>query len=118
MSLKKTNLVKKPWGYYINLYKDKNFNIKIIKVNPNSRLSLQYHKEREEKWILIDGIGFYQIGKKRAVAMKENKIYQIKKKQLHRLIGGKKGCQIIEISLGKFLESDVVRIEDDYKRNL
>lgn len=116
MSAKKTNLVKKPWGYYINLYKDKKFNIKIIKVNPNCRLSFQFHKKREEKWILIEGTGFCQIGRKKSEKMSQEKIYQIPKKEKHRLIAGKEGCKIVEISSGKFLESDIVRIEDDYGR--
>jgi len=112
MELKK---VKKPWGYYINIYKSKNVNIKIIKVEPDSCLSLQFHEKRRENWILSEGTGICQIGDK-IIKMKPEKIYEIPKKKKHRLFGGKKGCEVVEVSFGSFLESDIIRIEDIYGR--
>lgn len=108
--------VEKPWGHYLNIYKDKKINIKIIKVKPGCRLSLQFHKKREEKWILIEGTGLCQIGGKKAVKMNPEKIYRIPREKKHRLMGGERGCRIVEISFGTFQENDVVRIEDDYGR--
>lgn len=40
----------------------------------------------------------------------------IPRKAKHRLAARAKGCAILEIAYGKFSESDIVRIEDDYKR--
>jgi quercetin dioxygenase-like cupin family protein len=40
----------------------------------------------------------------------------IPKKAVHRLIGAGVDGMILEISTGEFDESDIVRLEDDYKR--
>jgi len=40
----------------------------------------------------------------------------IPKKTIHRLIGAGTDGIILEISTGEFDESDIVRLEDDYKR--
>ena len=41
---------------------------------------------------------------------------QFQKKAVHRLIGAGSDGVILEISKGEFDESDIVRLEDDYKR--
>ena len=43
-------------------------------------------------------------------------IVNIAKRQAHRLKGGKKKAQVLEISFGKFSEKDLVRLEDKYGR--
>jgi hypothetical protein len=40
----------------------------------------------------------------------------IPKKATHRLIGDGTDAVILEIATGEFDESDIVRLEDDYKR--
>ncbi len=107
--------VEKPWGYFITIWKEENINIKIIHVNPKSRLSLQSHKFRNELWILLEGNLTCQIGNKK-IKMKKNTAYFIPKKTKHRLCAQKKGGKILEISFGKFDEKDIIRYEDDYGR--
>ncbi len=106
--------IKKPWGNFTTLWKE-GANIKIIEVNPRSRLSLQSHRFRDEFWFLLSGELWYLIGKKKG-KMKKGIAYQIPRKTKHRLWANKKGGRIIEVSLGKFDEKDIVRYEDDYGR--
>jgi mannose-6-phosphate isomerase-like protein (cupin superfamily) len=41
----------------------------------------------------------------------------IPKKALHRLEGAGTDAVILEVSTGEFDESDIVRLQDDYKRD-
>lgn len=107
--------VKKPWGEFLNIWHSKNINIKIITLKPNSRLSLQSHKKRQEYWFLLQGHLFWQKGSK-IEKMKKGKIYFIPKKAKHRLFAKKEGGKILEVSFGKFEENDIIRYEDDYGR--
>lgn len=105
---------KTPWGNFVNLWQ-KGLNIKTIEVKPQSRLSLQSHKLRNEVWFLLSGNLDCQIGDK-LVRMKKGIPYLISKGIRHRLSASQNGGKIIEISFGKFEEKDIVRIEDDYGR--
>jgi len=107
--------VKKPWGYFITIWKEKLINIKIIYVAPGSRLSLQSHKFREEFWFLLEGNLICQIGEKE-MKMKKGVCYFIPKRKKHRLTAKRKGGRILEVSFGKFDEKDIIRYEDDYGR--
>lgn len=100
----------------MTLYHDDKINIKIIEVYPKQRISLQYHNNREENWLLIEGTAFCEIGDKGVQEMQPNISYNISKKVIHRLSGGDKGCKILEFATGNFTEEDIVRIEDDYAR--
>lgn len=44
----------KPWGAYDRYTLNEVSTVKIIRVAPGSRLSLQHHKEREELWVALD----------------------------------------------------------------
>ena len=50
-------IVKKPWGTYEVLLDEPNYKVKRIVVNPYERFSLQYHKHREEHWVVVEGDG-------------------------------------------------------------
>ncbi len=107
--------VKKPWGDFINIWREKGFNIKIINVKPSSRLSLQSHKKRDEVWFILKGTLYCQIENK-VSKMKKCVGYLIPKNRKHRLIAKKESGEIIEISFGKFDERDIFRYKDDYGR--
>jgi len=106
---------KRPWGNFKIIYQEPGITIKIITVNPNSRLSLQSHKLRDENWILLDGQLKYQ-KENFEFEMLEGIVYIIPKETKHRLIGKEKGGRVLEISFGKFDEKDIIRYEDDYGR--
>ena len=48
-------VVIRPWGQYEILYEDDTCKVKKIIVDPNSRLSYQYHNHRRECWTVTSG---------------------------------------------------------------
>jgi mannose-6-phosphate isomerase len=45
----------RPWGYYNVLYDVSECKVKHIEVNPQQRLSYQYHDKRQEQWTVTHG---------------------------------------------------------------
>ena len=45
----------RPWGRFEKFHENQPCTVKLIYVNVNSRLSLQYHKERWEFWKIVKG---------------------------------------------------------------
>jgi mannose-6-phosphate isomerase-like protein (cupin superfamily) len=106
---------KKPWGNFEQYSLNEISTIKIIHVNNESKLSLQYHHNRNELWRVIEGSGQIIIDDKIIEAKKDDEFY-IPKKAKHRIIGGVPYIKVLEISFGEFDEKDIVRLEDDYDR--
>ena len=50
-------LVEKPWGYEHIWARTDKYVGKLLHINPNSRLSLQYHNHRSEHWTIVQGEG-------------------------------------------------------------
>lgn len=107
----------KPWGSFKQFIKNEKSTVKIIFVNPNEQLSLQYHHHRKEFWRVIAGNPQIQIGG-RKIAAKIGDEFIIPEMTNHRIIGGKEKAEILEISFGEFDENDIVRIEDRYGRSV
>ena len=45
----------RPWGEYKTIYSENGFLIKILRIYPKSKISLQYHKKRSEHWVVVQG---------------------------------------------------------------
>ena len=45
----------RPWGRYFVIHDEPDYKIKRIEVEPQSRLSYQYHNKRSEIWVIISG---------------------------------------------------------------
>ncbi len=108
-------IVRKPWGSYrvVGQWSDR-ITVKILTVNPNSRLSLQRHKHRNEEWLCLRGRVEAQVGE-RTVLMNIGDKTSVPRTWLHRL-SSDIGAEILEVTYGDFDENDVERIEDDYGR--
>jgi mannose-6-phosphate isomerase-like protein (cupin superfamily) len=52
----------RPWGNFERLCHSEKVTVKILQVNPNEELSLQYHHNRDEFWRVIEGTGSIVIG--------------------------------------------------------
>lgn len=107
----------RPWGGYKVLDAGKNYKIKILTVSPGQRLSLQKHKYRDEIWTVIQGKALITLGNKN-IELKEKGTVEIKAGVTHRAENkGEDDLKILEMAIGqKILEDDIVRLEDDYKR--
>ena len=62
MSITQMNQIEnKPWGSYEVLLDEPNYKVKRIVVDAYQRFSLQYHKHREEHWVIVGGSGTVEI---------------------------------------------------------
>ena len=107
----------RPWGKFEKFHENQPCTVKLIYVNPNSRLSLQYHKERWEFWKVMKGTAQVELDGK-LLQVKEQENVVIPKGVKHRVKALNDDCIILEISYGKFDERDIVRLEDDYQRSM
>lgn len=108
----------RPWGTYTILEENPGYKVKQITVRPGAKLSLQYHHHRSEHWIVVSGIATVTNGEK-TFDLKQNESTYIPKEAKHRLENKQKEELIlIEAQVGGYLgEDDIVRLQDDYKRN-
>ncbi len=110
--------VRRPWGSYTILDEAPGFKVKRIVVTPGSKLSLQKHARRSERWVVAGGAPVITIdAERRAYALGE--VAEIPLGAVHRLENpGPADAVIIETQLGDYLgEDDIVRLEDVYGRS-
>ena len=108
----------RPWGTFENILDEKNYLVKKLTVYPKHKLSLQYHNNREEHWIVTSGKGKVTISGKQFQAEVGSRFF-IKRKDIHRIENdNEEPLVLIEVQLGdKISEEDIVRLEDTYGRN-
>lgn len=107
----------RPWGEFEVLYDGSDYKIKIITVYPQSRFSLQYHGYRREIWTVIEGTLVAEVDDVKTHLFEGDTIC-VPRGSCHRGTNNQTKCtKFIEIQKGdRLLESDVIRIEDDYDR--
>ena len=106
---------KRPWGHFERYTLNEQSTVKMVYLDGDKRLSLQYHNSRSEFWKVIKGPVKVQLHDDVKVLQTGDSI-TIPNKAVHRLMGAGSDAIILEISMGEFDESDIVRLEDDYKR--
>lgn len=107
----------KPWGGYQNLFQGPDYLVKIMEVAPGHRLSLQRHFKREEFWIIISGAGLFELdGVMRNI--RTGDLVRVRVGDTHRVSNnGTEPILILEVQKGaEISETDIERLEDDYKR--
>jgi mannose-6-phosphate isomerase len=108
--------VVKPWGRFEQYTHNLPSTVKIITVVPGGTLSLQYHRKRDELWVVLDAGARVELDGKVLHPTLEEKLY-IPRGTVHRLSSeGEEPVRILEISFGEFDEEDIVRLEDAYGR--
>jgi mannose-6-phosphate isomerase len=105
----------RPWGRFEKFHENKPCTVKLIYINAHSRLSLQYHKKRSEFWKVVKGNAVIDLEGKTLI-LAEGETLTIPRQAKHRVAALDGDCTILEIAYGRFEESDIVRIEDDYQR--
>jgi len=109
----------RPWGGFIKFIDNSPCTVKILFVEKGAKLSLQFHRLREEFWYVISGkikvIRGRSVKSLKKINLKEGENIKIPKRFLHRIEGIQKS-KVLEISTGKFFENDEIRIEDKYGR--
>ena len=105
----------RPWGRFERFTLNQKSTVKLIHIDPDSSLSLQYHVRRSEFWRVVDGECSAVVGGK-VVRMGLNDELVVPAGVVHRLTGGPDGARILEIAIGDFSENDIVRLEDGWGR--
>ena len=107
--------VRRPWGSYRVVGRwSGSITVKVLKVSPRSRLSLQKHRHRDEEWLCLKGSAEVVVGKKTLTLGVGDRAF-VRRNQVHRIYS-EKGAEILEVAFGRFSEGDIVRLEDDYGR--
>ena len=107
----------RPWGRFDSLDFGDSHQVKRIRVDPNQRLSLQYHHHRAEHWVVVSGVATVTVDDTVKDLSVGEQIF-IPKGAVHRLDNfTKETVEIIEVQIGSYLgEDDIVRVEDIYGR--
>lgn len=107
----------RPWGEYTVIASGDSFKVKLITVNPKSRLSLQKHKHRAEYWYIVDGKGTVTLNGNRTFVVAGDHIY-VPVGAVHRVEAHAERLRFVEVQTGTYFgEDDIERLEDDYGRN-
>jgi mannose-6-phosphate isomerase-like protein (cupin superfamily) len=105
----------RPWGNFERFTFNEQSTVKIITVSPNQELSLQQHEHRDETWKILKGSGKVTVGDIHTPVAPGDEFF-VARHTHHRVEGGPDGLQFLEIALGNFDESDIIRFEDRYGR--
>lgn len=106
----------RPWGKFRRYPHENAGSIKIITVEPGGRLSLQYHENRAELWVVLDP-GLEITAGDRVWLAAPNEEIVIPRRAAHRVRNtGPSPARFMEIWIGRSSEADIVRLSDDYHR--
>lgn len=105
----------RPWGGFEQFTHNMQCTVKLLNVKPGQKLSLQYHRNRDEFWRVVAGEGSFVIGDD-LLEGKPGDEFFIKRGDKHRIMTADSHVQVLEVSFGEFDENDIVRLEDHYDR--
>lgn len=109
----KIKTVKKPWGKEVWFAHTNKYVGKLLFIKKGHRLSLQYHRKKDETLYALRGPYLLEMnGKKRK--MLQGSVIHFPPKTVHRMEAKYRDVVLIEVSSPEV--ADVVRLEDDYKR--
>ena len=112
-----TKIVPKPWGKELIWAETNDYVGKLITINHGTRLSRQYHKLKEETIYVVYGTMLLEIGEKDNIEqfkLTRGENFHIAPGLIHRFCAPYGDVELMEVSTPHL--DDVVRLEDDYKR--
>ena len=107
----------RPWGNWLVYDVLPHAVVKKIEILPGKRISLQRHRHRSERWIVVEGVASVtRDNEHRTVRAGES--VMIPRESIHRLANdAAENLLVIEIQYGDYLsEEDIERFTDDYGR--
>ncbi len=110
--------VDKPWGWELIWALTDGYAGKILFVRRGESLSLQFHKEKEESWYVLEGRAHLEVGEAGNVVLEQEVIvpgaaFHFGPGTVHR-VTALEDTRILEVSTPHL--DDVVRLEDSYGR--
>lgn len=109
--------VMRPWGKYTKLFQEPGVWVKRVEIKKQSRLSLQKHLKRSEKWIIVSGEGLAFVNDV-TISVSKGSVIDVPLEVVHRIENtSDTDLVFIEVACGDYLgEDDIIRLEDDYNR--
>ena len=116
--------------YFPNIYSDKSsadLSPKILVINPNKKLSWQYHNRRKEIWSIVSGpVGIVLSAddtESDIIIAQTGEIILIDVNERHRLVGLSTVAIVAELWVhvdpkNLSSEDDIIRVQDDFHRNI
>jgi mannose-6-phosphate isomerase len=109
--------VEKPWGHELLWALGARYAAKILHIEAGCRLSLQYHRVKEETLLLLGGRMILELEGADGTLVRHEatagQVFHIPSGRLHRLTAVET-CDVIEVSTPEL--EDVVRLQDDFGR--
>ena len=110
--------VEKPWGYELIWAHTDDYVGKVLFVKAGESLSLQFHREKDESWLVQTGRAKLELGSAGDAVLAEDVVgagasFRLRPGTVHR-VSALEDTTILEVST-PYLE-DVVRLEDRYGR--
>jgi mannose-6-phosphate isomerase len=113
-----TRRVDKPWGHELIWALTDDYCGKILCVKAGESLSLQFHREKDESWYVIDGRAELELGAAGQMMLNSEIVaagaaFRFSPGTVHR-VRAIEDTRILEVSTAQI--DDVVRLEDAYGR--
>jgi mannose-6-phosphate isomerase len=110
--------VEKPWGYELIWAEADHYVGKVLFVKAGESLSLQFHRVKDESWLVQEGRAKLELGSAGDPVLKEEVIgagatFRFRPGTVHR-VTALEDTTIVEVSTNHL--DDVVRLEDRYGR--
>ncbi len=110
--------VEKPWGYELIWAHSEIYVGKVLFVKAGAALSLQFHKQKDESWLVQSGKAKLELGEAGQAVLTEEVIgagaaFRYRPGTVHR-VTAIEDTTILEVSTPQL--DDVVRLEDRYGR--
>jgi mannose-6-phosphate isomerase len=108
--------VEKPWGYELRFVRTDRYAGKVLFVRRGHQLSLQYHRRKDEAFLVHEGKIELVLGQgegQRVVPLGPGEAWRLTPGTVHRF-RALTDCLLFEVSTPEL--EDVVRIEDDFGR--
>ena len=110
--------VEKPWGYELIFAHADAYVGKILFVKAGESLSLQFHRQKDESWLVQSGRAKLELGSAGDPVMREEVVadgacFRFRPGTVHR-VTALEDTTIIEVSTTEL--DDIVRLEDRYGR--
>jgi mannose-6-phosphate isomerase len=110
--------VEKPWGWELIWAESETYVGKILFVRAGASLSLQFHREKDESWLVHEGKAELELGEPGAALLNTEVVgagqaFRFRAGTVHR-VRALEDTTILEVSTPQL--DDVVRLEDRYGR--
>lgn len=107
----------RPWGSWCVLDMQPNTVVKRLYLVPGGRISLQRHRHRSERWVVLKGAATVLCGEE-LIHLSKGESAIIPSGCIHRLSNEQsEPLEVLEVQIGDLLsEEDIERFTDDYGR--